>query len=306
MTEQKKQPSGFVRFLKVLLRLILSLVIGILLGAALYFGFQFAYQQLVIPTQQNATDLQNFQTRVDQQWELLQEKNNDLENRLSQLESNQNNTSDDISELMTQNDQTKADIDAYLIQQEDLANQIDDINQSIAALVDQDKELASQNKELVATVEGLEVDRKLQPVYQDLQVFKVLLQINRSRLFLVQDNYGLAKQELNLAGDLLNTLLLSTTGQQKEEVQLWDARLNLAISHLPDNPILANDDLEILWTMMANGFSNPEDIAISESTEEATTSSTEQSTDTGTATATATQPTVSATATATATPTPKP
>jgi hypothetical protein len=291
MTEQKKQPSGFVRFLKVLLRLILSLVIGILLGAALYFGFQFAYQQLVIPTQQNATDLQNFQTRVDQQWELLQEKNNDLENRLSQLESNQNNTSDDISELMTQNDQTKANIDAYLIQQEDLANQIDDINQSIVALMDQNKELTSQNKDLVATVEGMEVDSKLQPVYQDLQLFKVLLQVNRSRLFLVQDNYGLAKQELNLADDLLNTLLLSATEEQKDEVLLWGARLNLAISHLPDNPILANDDLEILWTMMANGFSNPEDIEMPESTVETTTSSTLQP---------------STTATVTATPTPKP
>lgn len=74
MTEQKKQSSWFGRFLKVLLRLFLTLVFGILVGAALYFGFQFAYQQLVIPTQQNAADLQNFQTRVDQQWELLQDK----------------------------------------------------------------------------------------------------------------------------------------------------------------------------------------------------------------------------------------
>lgn len=300
MTEQKKQPSGFVRFLKVILRLILSLVIGILLGAALYFGFQFAYQQLVIPTQQNAADLQNMQTRVNQQWELLQEKNKELEDRLSIMESDKKNTSDDISELMAQNTQTSADLDAYLIQQEDLAVQIDDINKSIVSLMDQDKTLSNQNKDLVATVEGLEVDKKLQPVYQDLQLFKVLLQVNRSRLFLVQNNYGLAKQELTLADDLLNTLLLSATEEQENMIQLWDARLNLAIGHLPDNPILANDDLEILWTMMANGFSNPEDLDLPESAEKITTSSTTQPSVTGTATAT--QPSV----TTTATPTPKP
>jgi hypothetical protein len=291
MTEQKKQSSWFGRFLKVLLRLFLTLVFGILVGAALYFGFQFAYQQLVIPTQQNAADLQNFQTRVDQQWELLQDKNKELEDRVSQIESSQKNTTDDLSELMAQNDQAAADLDAYLIQQEDLAAQIDEINQSIIALMDQNKDLASQNDDLVATVEEMEVEKKLQPVYQDLQLFKVLLQINRSRLFLVQDNYGLAKQELNLADDLLNTLLLSATEEQENVILLWDARLNLAIGHLPDNPILANDDLEILWTMMANGFSTPEEMEVLENAE-------------GTNTNLTPQP--SATATATATPTPKP
>ena len=298
MTEQKKQPSGFVRFLRVILRLILALVIGILLGAALYFGFKFAYQQLVIPTQQNATDLQNFHTRVDQQWELLQEKNKELENRLSQLESSQKNTSDDISEIMAQNDQTTANLDAYLIQQEDLSKQIDDINKSIVSLIDKNKDLDSQNKDLVATVDGLEVDKKLQPVYQDLQLFKVLLQINRSRFFLVQDNYGLAKQELTMADELLNTLLVSATEEQKDQVLLWGARLNLAMGHLPENPILANDDLEILWTMMANGFSNLDDLDLPVTTEESSTSSTNQPSVTGTAT----QPSVTATATPTAKP----
>ncbi len=300
MTEQKKQSSWFGRFLKVLLRLILTLVFGILVGAALYFGFQFAYQQLVIPIQQNAADLQNLHTRVDNQWELLQDKNKELEDRVSQMESNQKSTSDDLSELMAQNDQAAADLDAYLIQQEDLAAQIDDINQSIVTLMDQNKDLASQNDDLVATIEEMEVEKKLQPVYQDLQIFKVLLQINRSRLFLVQDNYGLAKQELTLADDLLNTLLLSATNEQENMILLWDARLNLAIGHLPDNPILANDDLEILWTMMANGFTNPEEMGMLESSEETNTSSTSQPT--VTETATATQPSV----TTTATPTPKP
>ncbi len=286
MTEQKKQSSWFGRFLKGILRLILSLLVGILLGAALYFGFQFAYQQLVIPTQGNAADLQNLQTRVNQQWELLQEKNIELEDRLSIMESDQENLSDTISELMAQNDQVSADLDAYLIQQEDLTVKIDDINQSIVAMMDQDKELASQNEDIVATIEEMEVEKKLQPVLQDLQVFKVLLQVNRSRLFLVQDNYGLAAQELALADKLLNTLLISATEEQENEILLWVARLNLAIGHLPDNPILANDDLEILWTMMADGFSNPDGLDMLAITEETNTSSTPQPSETATATPT--------------------
>jgi hypothetical protein len=260
MTEQNTKPSFFVRFLKVILRLILTLLFGIILGAALYFGFQFVYQELVIPTQQNATDLQNLNTHIDQQWDLLQNKNKELEERLSKMESDQKNTTDHISELVADFEQISADLDAYQIQQEDLANQIQKIDQSIVDLIDQNKDLTAQNEDIIALVEDLEVEKKLQPVYQDLQLFKIMLQVNRSRLFLMQDNYGLAKQELELANELLNSLLLSATELQENEILIWDARLNLAISHLPDNPILANDDLEILWSMMANGFSNPDDI----------------------------------------------
>ena len=267
MTEQKSRPSGFVRFLQVLLRLILTLLFGIILGAAFYFGFQFVYQELIIPTQQNATDLQNLDTRVNQQWDLLQEKNNELEDRLSEMESDQKNTTDEISELVTDIDQISADLDAYQIQQEDLASQIEKIDQSIVDLMSQNKDLTAQNEDLIASVEDLEVEKKLQSIYQELQLFKVLLQVNRSRLFLVQDNYGLAKQELELVNELLNSLLPSATEVQEKEILLWDARLNLAISHLPDNPILANDDLEILWSMMANGFTNPDDLEILENSD---------------------------------------
>jgi septal ring factor EnvC (AmiA/AmiB activator) len=286
MTEQNSKPSIIVRFFKVLLRLILTLLFGIILGAALYFGFQFAYQELVIPTQQNATNLQNLNTRINQQWDLLQEKNIELEDRLSEMESEQENTTDQISELITDIEQISADLDAYQMQQGDLTTQIEKIDQSIIGLMDQDKDLTAQNKDLIASIENLEVEKKLQPIYQDLQVFKVLLQVNRSRLFLVQNNYGLAKQELELASELLNALLLLATEEQENEILLWDARLNLAIGHLPDNPILASDDLEILWSMMANGFTNPEIIEVIENTAENDLNSTSESSDTATATPT--------------------
>lgn len=286
MSEQNIKPSVFTRVLKVLLRLILTLLFGILLGAAMYFGFQFVYQELVVPTQQNATDLQNLNARINQQWDLLQEKNKELENRLSDMESDQEITNDQISELITVIEQISADLDAYQMQQEDLTTQIEKINQSIVDLMDQNKDLAAQNEVLIASVEDLEVEKKLQPVYQDLQLFKVLLQVHRSRLFLVQDNYGLAKQELELADELLNALLLSASEEQENEILLWDARLNLAISHLPDNPILANDDLEILWSMMANGFTSPDDIEVLDNTEENDLNSTSPSSDTATATPT--------------------
>ena len=250
MTTSTNQPSFIVRVLKVILRLVLVLLIGILIGAGIYFGVQFAYQQLVIPTRENASELQNLETRVSQQWELLQEKNKALEVRLSQVEIDIDNSEDQLSEITADLTQLAADLDAFQIQQDDVGAQIEEIESAILGLIDQSNDLAKQNEDLQETVQELDVEAKLQPIYQELQIFKLLLQVNRSRLYLIQDNYGLAKQELEFANQLLNTIILNAEDDQKDEMLLWDARLKLAISHLPDNPILANDDLEILWTMM--------------------------------------------------------
>ena len=254
MTEQTPKSSAFVRFWHGLLRLVLALLIGILLGAGLYFGFLFVYQQLVIPTQQNAIEFQNLNTQVNQQWELLTERNEDLEKRLSVLEQKQESNTNQISELLTEIEQNAANLDAFHIKHDNLVDQLDKYDKLILNLIKQDEIFAANNEDFQTVLENIDLDIKLQPVYQDIAIFKILMQINRSRLFLLQDNYGIAKEELFLADELLNSLLVTSLPDQKDIIMLWDARLNLAINHLPNNPILANDDLEILWKMMANGF----------------------------------------------------
>ncbi|MDO9086514.1 MAG: hypothetical protein Q7U53_09940 [Anaerolineaceae bacterium] len=254
MTEQTPKSSAFVRFWHGLLRLVLALLIGILLGAGLYFGFLFVYQQLVIPTQQNAIEFQNLNTQVNQQWELLTERNEDLEKRLSVLEQKQESNTNQISELLTEIEQNAANLDAFQIKHDDLVDQHDKYDKLILNLIKQDEIFAANNEDFQTVLENIDLDNKLHPVYQDIAIFKILMQINRSRLFLLQDNYGIAKEELFLADELLNSLLVTSLPDQKDIIMLWDARLNLAINHLPNNPILANDDLEILWKMMANGF----------------------------------------------------
>ena len=256
MTDQTSKPSAIVRFFRGLLRLVLVLLIGILIGTGLYFGFLFVYQQLVIPTQQNAIEIQNLNTRVNQNWEILTERNTDLDLRVSVLEGDLEKKAIQISELSTEIEQNAADLDAFQIKFRDMNEQLDKYDKLILNLIKQDEIFVVNDEEFQKSLDNLQIDRKLQPVYQDITLFKVLLQINRSRLYLLQDNYGIAKDELILAKELLNSLLSTASPDQEEIISLWDARLNLAISHLPTNPILANDDLDILWKMMANGFTD--------------------------------------------------
>lgn len=267
MTTEKNKPSGFVRFLQVLLRLILMILIGVLIGAGLYFGFKYAYKQVVTPIQQNQAEIQSLNTRVNQQWDLLNEKNVDLEDRLTQIENDQNLINDQVSEMLINIDQNAADLEAFDLKYNDLVEKTENLDLLILDLVKQDEEFLNQNEEFQTTLDDMDVENKIKPLQQEVAIFKILLQINRSRLFLLQDNLGLAEAELLIADEMFEALS-EISPENEEEIASWNARLNLAIDHLPENPVLTSDDLGILWTMMSNGFTGNSGMANSESLDE--------------------------------------
>jgi len=279
MTTEKSKPSGFVRFLQVLLRLILIILIGILIGAGLYFGFKYVYNQVVTPIQQNQAEIQSLNTRVNQQWDLLNEKNIDLEERLTQIENDQDLLNNQVSEILTKIDQNAADLEAFDLKFNDLVEKTDNLERGIQDLAKQDEEFQNLNEEIQTSLENMDVDNKVKPLQQEIAIFKILLQINRSRLFLVQDNLGLAEQELLIADEMFESLS-EISPENEEEIASWNARLNLAINHLPNNPALANDDLEILWTMMSNGFTEADELTESESLDETAVEETVSATET--------------------------
>jgi len=279
MTTEKSKPSGFVRFLQVLLRLILIILIGILIGAGLYFGFKYVYNQVVTPIQQNQAEIQSLNARVNQQWDLLNEKNIDLEERLTQIENDQDLLNNQVSEILTKIDQNEADLEAFDLKFNDLVEKTDNLERGIQDLAKQDEEFQNLNEEIQTSLENMDVDNKVKPLQQEVAIFKILLQINRSRLFLVQDNLGLAEQELLIADEMFESLS-EISPENEEEIASWNARLNLAINHLPNNPALANDDLEILWTMMSNGFTEADELTESESLDETAVEETVSATET--------------------------
>lgn len=267
MATEKNKPSFFVRFLRFLLRLILIILIGILIGAGLFFGFKYVYNQVVTPIQENQAEIQSLSTRVSQQWDLINEKNADLEERLTVLESDQDSLSNQISDMATKIDQNAADLEAFDLKYNDLVEKSEEIQAAITNLEEQDEAFFDQNEEFQTTLDNMDVDKKIKPLQEQVAIYKILLQINRSRLFLVQDNLGLAEDELLVAAEMFESLV-EISPENEEEIASWKARLDLAVNHLPNNPILANDDLEILWSMMYNGFTEGSDLSESKSMDE--------------------------------------
>jgi hypothetical protein len=74
--------------------------------------------------------------------------------------------------------------------------------------------------------------------------------LGRARLYLAQSNFGLAREDVNSARDLLVTLQTETKDEARGQAI---ARLDLALGNLPAFPVVAAGDLEIAWQILMSG-----------------------------------------------------
>ena len=250
-------PSGFVIFLRGLIRLILVLLIGTILGGLLYFIGTYFYQRAVIPTQQNTMSLNNLNTRVENQWDLLNTNSAAQEKRISEIENQLQMSSNRFDEIELNLSDLTEGMDVIKNQQSELIDRLDQAEKTISTYEKQQASIIKDQEALQTSLDSQDNEQFLKPLMLEIQSIKVLQHINRSRLFLIQNNYGLAKTDLQQGRYILSTMLENATKEQQDMILLWSARLDLAISHLPDNPVLAGEDLEIIWSMMSNGFSPP-------------------------------------------------
>ena len=128
----------------------------------------------------------------------------------------------------------------------------------LAALTDQYDAVEtrlSSLEEQAALLDGAETP--LAELEKEIVVLKAAGLLNRSRLYMLQSNYGLAEEEVRLARGLLVDLQQQATSSEKGVLSAWIGRLDSALQALPDQPVMAGDDLEIAWQMLLRGLSAP-------------------------------------------------
>ena len=179
------------------------------------------------------------------------------EKRISEIENQLQMSSNRFDEIELNLSDLTEGMDVIKNQQSELIDRLDQAEKTISTYEKQQASIIKDQEALQTSLDSQDNDQFLKPLMLEIQSIKVLQHINRSRLFLIQNNYGLAKTDLQQGRYILSTMLENATKEQQDRILLWSARLDLAISHLPDNPVLAGEDLEIIWTMMSNGFSPP-------------------------------------------------
>jgi hypothetical protein len=83
-------------------------------------------------------------------------------------------------------------------------------------------------------------------------LIKAMEMLTRSRVYLVQSNLGLAKDEILAARELLAEM--SVPEYQQTALAAIIDQLDLAAQNLPDFPILASENLEVAWQLLRSGL----------------------------------------------------
>lgn len=211
-------------FFRFLLRLVLLLIFLGLLSIALYLALPWFYDRFIRPVERNAAqvqELQSVQTQTEQQLA-------DLQTKLETLENVQNEQDESLTEMA----QRLSDIETEIAAR----------TESLAALERLQSELEEQNQVISSELK------------REIDLLKAMELLSRARLSLYQSNFGLAREDVQIARDILSGIEPSDSEADTENLDAVIFRLDMTLSNLPDFPVAASDDLDIAWQILLTGL----------------------------------------------------
>jgi hypothetical protein len=211
-------------FFDFLLRLIALLIILGVIGLGLYYGLPLLYNRYIVPVEQNAaglTELQSQQTQMEQ--ELA-----DLQSRMETMETQQSQNASTLTDLGGRMDEVESGIAAH--------------TESLAALEEMQSELQAQDEAMSAELQ------------RQINLLKSMELMSRARLFMFQSNFGLARQDVKTARDLLMMVRTDAPEDLVDDLNEVIRRLDLVLGSLPNFPVAARDDLDVAWQVLLLGL----------------------------------------------------
>jgi len=207
-------------FFDFLFRLLMTLIIVSAVAIGLYYLLPRLYQNYIMPLQENTAQLQDLHDQQLQSEQSIAE----LQTRLSDLEAEQ-----------TRHAETLTDLDKRL---SDMEAEISARTQSLEALEQMQAALQSQSDET-----NIELDRQI-------NLLKGMELLSRGRLYMYQSNFGLARQDVQSARDLLAIVRADAPESLVDDLNAVILRLELTLANLPNFPVAASDDLDIAWQIL--------------------------------------------------------
>ncbi len=247
-------PGGFGRFLRALLRLMIFGMLVAILAAAAYLGVVYLLQNAVQPARVNAEQLRDLSTRQADRDEKSDERLDEVSQRLAELESQQDLNNEQFSSLAGDVEALNRAIGGQtntLERLELLEGQMDSVLQLISPLA-----TGTVQETLVASNQQLRVE--MLSMQRELKTLKALELINRGRLYILQENYGKAANDIEEAHQSLLALRDILPAESKGTIDLILQRLELALLNIETAPGMASDDLEIAWGLLLSNLPNAE------------------------------------------------
>lgn len=280
---QNNQTSFLGRLLRFFGCLILIILIVAVLGAGGYFGAPLLYRQYIQPVQQHTLRLEELETRLDHNEQLVLERSEDLGARITNLEVQLDTDQETstvveskiesieeqvafLTEEVGQLEALRIAIDEIKTEQEALRRDLTSTENDLGDLESDVTSMASDLDKMVTTVEDMNEqivafgetiqnqDNQLQQIAIENQMLKAMELLTRARLFLVQGNITMARADILQARDLLFDLSSLAPEYQQETLLEIVTRLDDVLEIISQSPIAAADRLEAAWQLLVEGL----------------------------------------------------
>jgi hypothetical protein len=204
----------------ILLRVLLALLILGAVFVLIYFGIPWFKEKVLNPLQTNTEGLNQVASQQAANMESLSAQIAVLQGRVATLEA-----------------------------------RADSVNQSIQAHTEALQKLDELQAALQAGFETHMVEISSQ-LSEQLTLTRAIELLSRSRLYLSQSNFGLAKTDAISARELLYGLLTTISPEQSGALRIVIDRLDLALTNIEAYPAIAVYDLDMAWRLLIDGLPN--------------------------------------------------
>lgn len=257
----RRMAIAFTSLARAVLRLLFAAIVAVGIALALYFGFPALYSQYVQPVNKNTSAIAMLSARQDISGTQVAARLDTVQSRLDALEVQGDADKELLADLQARLDQT----DALLADYADTLARLAELQSRLDSLEKQTTDSANSLAETTAGLQALSdhvhaSDAPVATLRREVQLVKAMEMITRARLFLAQSNFGLARQDVQAAHVLLIEIHAGAPPYQQPALAAMVSRLQLASANLPGAPVVAADDLEIAWQLLAAGL--PEQPAV--------------------------------------------
>jgi len=229
--EQEPQPELVKTTVKrstasVILRILIALLLLAALFLLFYFGIPLFKEKILNPLQSNTARVSEVASLQAADVERLSDEITALRERITTLEA-----------------------------------RADTVDQSLASHTDTLAKLEEMQVSLQASLDTPKTN-VLKQIDEQLTLTRAIELLARSRLYLSQSNFGLAKTDIAAARNLLFGLQSGIASDQLSALKIVIDRLDLALSNLPVYPVVAVLDLDLAWQYLVDGLPNVPQVAV--------------------------------------------
>ena len=229
--------SRLGRAVIVILRVVFFLAILAILGWLVYFGTPYIYENVLLPIENNTARIEELESQQRTELEQLDDQLSGIQGQVEALE---------------------AELEGAISAHDETLGNLDEIEASLDSLLETSKE---QEQLLVLN------DTAIADVRRQVNLSRSIELLTRAQLYLSQNNFGLAKSDIENARDILLSLQTEMPTERAEALEVVIDHLSFALENLPKYPIIALDGVNIAWQLLVNDLPDLPELPLVEETE---------------------------------------